>query len=140
MQLSKNFSLSEFTYSETAKKLGINNNAPSNIVEKLRILCIECLQPIRDKYGKSITISSGYRCEKLNNAIGGSKTSQHCLGEAADIIAGDKKINKILFDLIINSGVPFDQLIWEKGDKNGPDWVHISYKANPNRRQILYLS
>jgi hypothetical protein len=90
---------------------------------------------LRTVYGKPIRVNSGYRCPKLNKAVGGSATSQHVLGQAADITGGNKSENKILFDLIKSLKLPFDQLIWE----NGGTWVHVSYGPR-NRRQVLSLN
>ena len=86
-------------------------------------------------YGKAITVNSGYRCSKLNAAVGGAKTSQHMRGEAADITAGSKTENKKLFELI-RDNLPFDQLI----DESNYSWVHVSYvSTSKNRKQILSL-
>ena len=85
IQLSKNFKLSELTASETARRRKINNDAPESVIENLRNLCQNVLQPLRDYVGKPITINSGYRCPLLNSYVGGSKNSQHKFGEAADI-------------------------------------------------------
>lgn len=83
--LSKNFSLEELIASTTVKNKNINNTPSNDVVNNLKRLCTEVLQPIRDKYEKSIIVSSGYRCSKLNTTVGGSKTSQHSYGQAADI-------------------------------------------------------
>ena len=96
IKLSKNFTLSEMTSSATAKRLNIDNTPNKNELECLKVLCQTVLQPIRDKRGTAITVTSGYRCEKLNNAVGGSKTSQHRFGQAADITLGNKKTNQVL--------------------------------------------
>ena len=92
------------------------------------------LDPLREAYGKPIKVNSGYRCPDLNLAVGGSKTSQHMLGLAADITVGNPNKNKELFNLIIKLDLPFDQLIDEKNFS----WVHVSYTSNP-RKQILRL-
>jgi hypothetical protein len=94
-----------------------------------------CLDPIRKAWGKPIGVNSGYRCRRLNEAVGGTPTSQHLKGEAADITTGSKEGNRRLFELIQSLGVDFDQLI----DESGYKWLHISYKAQGNRRQILHL-
>jgi len=141
MQLSKNFKLDEFVVSDIAIIRGINNT-PNNIqIENLRNLCIDCLQPARDVFNKAIRINSGFRSAELNEALReanykASPTSQHMSGEAADITAADKKNNKALFDIILKRGV-FDQLIWENGDNQNPDWIHVSYRKN--RKQILRM-
>lgn len=87
---------------------------------------------MREALGKPIYVSSGFRCPAVNAAVGGTGTSQHLLGCAADITCFD---NKILFDLA--KKLPFDQLIWEYGDDNAPAWVHISYDVKRHRRQVL---
>jgi len=114
MQLSKNFSLSEMVYSEVAKKKGIDNTPSPQIIDNLKKLCEECLQPVRDKLKKPITINSGYRCSALNKAVGGASSSQHVLGEAVDITVGTKTANEDLFTLIVkDKSITFDQLIDE---------------------------
>lgn len=92
------------------------------------------LDPLREWYGKPITVNSGYRCPELNQAVGGARTSQHVRGEAADITAGNKQLNKLLFDYIKNN-LPFTQLIWE----NGGLWIHVSYNKNNLKKQVLSL-
>jgi zinc D-Ala-D-Ala carboxypeptidase len=135
MQLSKNFSLSEMTKSVTAKRLGIDNTPNEQQTEYLRELCANVLQPLRDKLGP-ILITSGLRVPELNKAVGGSGTSQHCAlnGAAADIDMDAK--NTEVFNYIKDNLV-FDQLIWEFGSKECPDWVHVSYHYGHNRGQIL---
>ena len=134
MKLSDNFTLAELTKSQTAKRLGIDNTPTPEQLENLIELCNKVLQPLRDAIGP-IRISSGLRVPALNKAIGGSKTSQHCAinGAAADI---DVEDNKKVFDYI-KDNIQFDQLIWEFGDENQPDWVHVSYHYGKNRGQIL---
>jgi hypothetical protein len=140
MQLSKNFYLSEFLSSQTAHRHNIKEqfSPPENIIRNLEALCINILQPVRDKFG-SIRISSGYRCKKLNDIVKGSPTSQHMTGQAADI-QGIRASNKALFDFIKSSGLPYDQLIWEYGTSACPAWVHVSFRSDgKNRKQILYI-
>ena len=135
MQLSKNFSLAEMTKSVTAKRLGIDNTPNEQQIEFLRELCEAVLQPLRDALGP-IAITSGLRVPKLNKAVGGSTTSQHCAlsGAAADIDMDAK--NTEVFNYIKDNLV-FDQLIWEFGSNDCPDWVHVSYHYGHNRGQIL---
>lgn len=137
MNLSENFTLKELTDSNTAVQLGIDNTPPGDVVTKLQALAVNVLQPLRNWYGKPICISSGYRCPRLNIAVGGSKTSQHLRGEAADIdIKGDLTAGRKMFEYIKNNLV-FDQLIWEH-DKRGCYWVHISYKSTGrNRHDVI---
>ncbi len=133
MKLSDNFYLHEFQRSMTATRLEINNTVPDHYVPKLRQLCHHVLQPLRDTYGKSIYIASGYRTPALNSYAGGSFDSQHMKAEAADI--DTTQDNDILFRILTEDNLPFDQLIWEFGDDK-PEWVHVSYRAEP-RREVL---
>lgn len=140
MNITKNFTLEELTKSATANLLKIDNVPNEQIKAELTKLCTELLQPIRDKYGKPIIVSSGYRSEALNKAVGGSKTSQHRFGQAADIKASDGN-QRALWDVIksmIDNGEikQFGQLIWEKGNLASPQWIHIS---TGTKNQILYL-
>jgi hypothetical protein len=134
MKLSNSFNLIEFTSSETASRRGIDNTPSIAVIENLRLLCENVLQPLRDKYGKSINITSGYRSPKLNKAIGGSSTSQHCFGQAADIQV-DKKDYLKVWEIL--SGLDKDQIIFEFGTKDCPDWIHVSYVKGKNRNQKL---
>lgn len=135
MKLSNNFSLAEMTRSSTAVKKRILNEPNEAQIENLRILCENVLQPLRDALGP-IHISSGFRSVKLNTAIGGSSSSQHCAlkGAASDIDMG--KRNAEVFNYIKDHLI-WDQLIWEFGDDNNPSWVHVSYNEGHNRKQIL---
>ena len=138
MNLSKNFTLSELTYSNAADCYNIENTPGRLELENLKKLCNEILQPIRDKFGKSIYVNSGYRNPKVNRLVGGSSSSQHLKGEASDITVGSKEGNKKLIDLIVqmieNKEITVGQLIDEKDYK----WIHISL---PYRKvnQILHL-
>lgn len=122
MQLSKNFSLAELVHSDTAKSRGIDNSLPPYLMRNIKALA-ERLQLIRDALGVHIAISSGYRCQELNKAVGGSKNSQHQLALAADIHANGYSAQE-LFNVISNSNFGFDQLILER--VGGKEWVHIS--------------
>lgn len=128
------FTKSELTRSDTARIRGIDNTPTPEASATLDALMWNVLDPIRRMWGKPIIVNSGYRCPKLNAAIGGSATSQHMKGEAADITAGDPTKNKELFDMIAQSAIPFDQLIDEKNYR----WIHVSYRPN-GRRNILHL-
>jgi hypothetical protein len=134
MKLSNSFNLIEFTSSETASRRGIDNTPSIAVIENLRLLCENVLQPLRDKYGKSINITSGYRSPKLNKAIGGSSTSQHCFGQAADIQV-DKKDYLRVWEIL--KTLPFDQIIFEFGTESAPDWIHVSFVQGKNRGQKL---
>lgn len=141
MRLTENFTLKEMLFSQTAVRRGIKEQfaPPKTVVANLQLLAEKVLQPLRDAFGSPITVTSGYRSPALNAAIGGSRTSQHMKGQAADIVAANGD-NKGLFEAILelakNEAIEFDQLIWEFGDKE-PDWIHISYKKTGNRGQVL---
>lgn len=142
MKLSENFSLQELIKSQTALRKGINNKPASpDIVVNLQTLCEKVLQPVRDHFGKPVTVNSGYRCPKLNKAIGSSSKSQHTKGLAADIeIPGVS--NKELAEYI-ESNLPFDQLILEfyNGVDPSSGWVHVSYVDDTNnRKQTLTIN
>lgn len=130
VQLSEDFFLSEFMLSDTATKLGINNTMGIQTFNVLADFVEHILQPLRNKLGRSITISSGFRNDQLNKAVGGTPPSQHRLGEASDLVSGDAKE---LFEFIQNSGLEFDQLILYTKQ----NFVHISYKKGKNRKQVI---
>ena len=136
-RISKNFTLGEFISSDTAKAKGISNIPSTQQVANLCALVHYVLQPLRDAMGQEIKIGSGYRCPKLNAAVGGVSNSQHLNGEAADLcIDGDKLKGKRWFDWI-KAHVVFDQLIMEHNAK-GSYWVHVSYRADgKNRKQVI---
>ena len=126
--------------SDTAKRKGIENY-PENTshIDNMRLLAENIFQPIREAFCVPIFVSSGYRSIQLNIAIGGSSsTSQHMKGEAMDLDADryGKITNSQIFNFIKDE-LDFDQLIWEYGDSENPDWVHVSYKSDGNRKQIL---
>ena len=129
MKLSLHFDLSEFTYSETAQRKNIDNTPSPNAIANIKALCEEVLEPAREEYGKAMIISSGYRSEQLNKAVGGAKTSQHMTGCAADIVCSEPRR---LFGIIKANG-KFDQLLWEHAGKT--QWIHVSYKPNGKNRQ-----
>ena len=137
MKLTANFSLLELTKSQTAERKGIDNTPSAEHQENLKLLCESVLQPVRDHFGKVVTISSGYRSPELCTAIGSKITSQHAKGQAADFeIFGVS--NKTLADYI-DSELHYDQLIleyWKESDPNS-GWVHCSYSESNNRRQYL---
>ena len=113
----KYFTIEELTRSATATTRGLDNTPTPEIKANLERLVDKVLDPLREKYGKPITVNSGYRCPELNKAVGGSKTSDHMNGFSVDITASCKKENAILFQ-IIKDNFDFDQLIWEKGIVN----------------------
>jgi len=138
MKLSKNLSLKEAIKSNTATRLGIKNEPEQWEINNLRAVAENIFQPVRDHFGVPIGVSSGYRCKELNKAIGGSKYSQHMIGEALDIDADiyGKVTNAEIFNYIKNN-LEWDQMIWEFGDDEEPNWVHVSYKeSGGNRKQL----
>jgi len=124
--MTKNFTLKELCVTKT----GIHNEPNAEQKEALRLLAVNILQPARDALGP-IRVTSGFRNPKVNAAVGGSRTSQHTKGEAADLQCDD---NAALFNFI--KTLEFDQLIWEFGDKEQPDWVHVSFSKR-NRKEVL---
>jgi len=139
MNLSANFSLKELTKSDTATRLGIDNTPDDETIDNLKMLCEKVLQPVRDHFGKSVIINSGYRSPELNSspAVGGSKTSDHCKGMAADIeIAGipNAELAKWIMD-----NLEYSQLILEFYTRGISDsgWVHVSYDPNNLKKQEL---
>ena len=129
MKLSKNFTLAELCATST----GVTNIPTQDVTERLTHLVENTLQPLRDLYGKPITVNSGYRCEALNKRVGGARTSQHMTGQAVDITTGTKEGNRKLFAIL--EGMEFDQLI----DERDMSWIHISLKMEGNRNQKLRL-
>ena len=135
MNLSKNLTLDEAIKSATALRKGIDNTPTPAIIETMKLTAEKVFQPLRDKVGP-INVSSFYRCPALNKAIGGSTSSQHMKGEAIDMSAVNVS-NAELFEEALKLE-QFDQLIWEFGTDNNPDWVHVSYESTgKQRKQIL---
>ena len=137
MNLSANFTLKELTDSDTAKKKGLDNTPTLQVIENLTVLAEKILQPVRDHYGKSVKINSGYRSPEVNASVGGSKTSDHCKGQAADI-----EINGVANgDLAewVSKNLKFTQVILEFYTQGIPDsgWVHVSYDPNNLKCQVL---
>ncbi|MBR6606421.1 MAG: peptidase M15 [Prevotella sp.] len=130
----KYFSIQELTKSATAVRKGIKNDPSIQVCKALTALIENVLDPLREAYGKPIIVTSGYRCEKLNKAVGGAASSQHVKGEAADIrsVQDTPEENKKLFDLIVKLKLPFDQLI----NEYGYDWVHVSFGARHRRQKL----
>lgn len=130
----KHFKLEEFTKSATAEAKGIDNTPNEEVKKNIENLVKYVLDPLRDMYGKPIYVNSGYRSEALNKAVGGSKTSQHRTGMAADIDTHAREGNIELFDLIAKN-LSFDQLI----DEKDYSWIHVSFDPKRLRNQILHL-
>ena len=142
--ISKHISEKEATKSVTALRLGIDNTPNGDSLSNMRLVAEKVFEPLRDWVGGAIKINSFYRSPALNEAIGGAsdksgrQTSQHCKGQAIDIddIYGHKT-NKEMFDWI-RDNIDFDQMIWEFGNEDNPDWVHVSYVSEEkNRNKIL---
>lgn len=140
MKLSKNFTLAEFTKSQTAERKGIDNTPEGEHLEAAKELFENVVQPVRDVFGPTV-INSGYRSPELNEAVGGSSRSQHCKGEAADIeVPGTPNVEVAEW---VRDNLDFDQLILEFYTPGIPDsgWVHVSYKADgSNRKECLTAS
>jgi len=137
MNLSANFSLHELTKSETALRMGFDNTPDDEATENLRLLCEKVLQPVRDHFGKGVKVNSAYRSPESNAAVGGSKTSDHCKGMAADIeIPG--VANAELAQWIMDN-LEYTQLILEFYTPGIPDsgWVHVSYDPANLKNQEL---
>ena len=115
------FTLSELLRSDTAAARSIDNAPSHDVIRRLNALMDECLDPVRELWGKPIGVNSGYRLPALNAAVGGAAASQHMKGEAADITTGSVADNLRLFERIAASAIPFDQLI----DENRGRWIHI---------------
>ena len=140
MKLSENFTLEELIRSNTAERMGIDNvPKDEKVVENLRSLCLEVLQPLRDYVGAPVHINSGYRCLELNMAVGGVKNSQHCRGEAADIRIVSPKQGRE-WAAWIEDNCRFDQMLLER-NKSGAVWLHVSCKrdASKNRQSFTIL-
>lgn len=133
----KYFTIEELCRSTTATRLNIDNTPNEDVIENLTALVDNILDPLRERFGHPIMVTSGYRCKILNRAVGGASGSQHERGEAADITASNTADNAILYDIILNE-LPFDQLIWEKGNDRFPAWVHVSFSQHP-RRSVLRI-
>jgi len=134
--ISKHISYKEATHSNTATRRGIDNTPGKTELAAMKLVAEKVFQPAREHFNKPIKINSFFRSATLNKRIGGSTTSQHCKGEAIDLDAVGFT-NKELYEYI-KENLVFDQLIWEFGTDNEPDWVHVSYTANrENRGEIL---
>jgi hypothetical protein len=137
MQLTNNFSLKELTTSDTATRKGLDNTPNEAVIANLKTLAENILQPVREHYGKSVKVNSGYRSPEVNASVGGSKTSDHCKGQAADIeITGVANGDLAKY---IAENYKFTQVILEFYTQGIPDsgWVHVSYDANDLKCQTL---
>jgi hypothetical protein len=137
MQLTENFSLNEMIKSETALRHGLDNTPGEQEIENLRLLCQQVLQPLRDAWQRGIKVNSGFRHPNVNAAVGGSKTSDHCRGQAADIeIPGVSNYDLAKY---IEQYFDYTQLILEFYTPGIPDsgWVHVSYDINNLKKQSM---
>lgn len=135
--LSEHFKLSEFTFSQTASREGIDNTPTAKHKENMKLLCEHVLEPIREHYGRPIKLSSGYRSRALNKAVGGSRTSDHSMGRAADFeIAGIANYDVAKW---IEKNLNYKQLILEFYTPGSPNsgWIHVSYAGSPHKNQEL---
>ena len=152
--MSKYFTLDELTRSATADKLGIDNNPKEEYIKDNIIELIEVLDGVREAWtvkcekecwgSPAIVVNSGYRCDALNNAIGGSKTSAHSIGAAADIEPKNqrnKEFLRFLEQYLLDNHIPFDQLLSEYPDKNGvPSWIHIGLKNRQCKQRRMVFA
>ena len=139
----KYFSISELTKSATATRLGIDNTPDAVVRYNLTALIENILDPLREAWGAPIIVTSGYRCERLNKAVGGAVNSQHRKGEAADIrtLSDSRADNMRLLRLLLRMKLPYDQVIAEYVDAQGrPDWIHVSFSRKKNRGSKLTAS
>ena len=138
MSISAHISYKEGVYSRTATRLDIDNEPNNEQIDNMRLLAQEVFEPLRMWVGGPIKINSFFRSPKLNKAIGGSTKSQHCHGQAIDIDdTFGRATNAEMFDFI-KEHLDFDQMIWEFGDEDNPDWVHVSYVSeDKNRNRCL---
>ena len=135
MKLTEHFSLEELTHSNKAKQLGIENKPSEDEVLRLINLCKNVLEPLRARVSKPINVSSGFRNEQLNQAVGGVKESQHRRGEAADVSVESWTARQLIGELL-KANIDFDQAIDEEDFDKGDFWLHVIYtKRRPNRRE-----
>ena len=127
VKLSKNFDSNEFTYSVTAHANKINNAPSIEVLNNIKALCKNVLQPLRDHLGCAVKITSGYRCKALNTKVGGQPNSQHLTGNAADFIVPSKNLKEVFN--YIKDNLVYDQLLYEY-DSKGNLWIHVSFVRN----------
>ena len=121
-------------YSITAIRRGIDNTPDDDQLSNMELVAEEVFEPLRNYVGGPIKINSFFRCPELNTAIGGSHKSQHCKGQAIDIDDNYGRINNAEMYHFIKEHLDFDQLIWEFGDDDNPNWVHVSYVSREDNR------
>ena len=132
--ISEHISYREATNSRTAVRRGLDNIPNDEQLDNMELIAEKVFEPLRKWVGGPIKINSFFRCPDLNKAIGGSRKSQHCQGQAIDIDDTYKVVaNSDMYNYIKNN-LDFDQLIWEFGDDNNPNWVHVSYVSKEDNR------
>jgi hypothetical protein len=138
VKISDHISYEEATESATAEKWGFENTPSDEVLEVMAVTAAKVFEPLRRFWKTPIWLSSFYRCPEVNKALKGAKDSQHMAGEAIDIDAQVYGVisNRQVFEYIRDNNT-FDQLIWEEGDNNEPGWVHVSYRQNANRMEVL---
>jgi len=134
MKISDNITYAEAIHSQTAKRRGIDNTPTAKQVEVMKLTAEKIFEPLRKFVDGPIKVNSFFRSAELNKAIGGSKTSQHCKGQAIDIddVFGHKT-NAEMYNWV-KENLNFDQMIWEFGTDMNPNWVHISYVSEEDNR------
>ena len=138
MSISKHISYKEGVYSRTAQRLDINNEPDNEQMKNMCLVAEEVFEPLRMWVGGPIKINSFFRSPKLNKAIGGSTKSQHCHGQAIDLDDTFGRATNAEMYEFIKKHLDFDQMIWEFGDEDNPDWVHVSYVSeDENRNRCL---
>jgi zinc D-Ala-D-Ala carboxypeptidase len=138
--ISKHITYREATFSQTATNRGFDNTPEDSELENMQLVAEKIFEPCREFVGGPLFIHSFYRSLEVNAVIGGARYSQHCKGEAIDMdcqIFGGKT-NVELFEFILNN-LDFDQIIWESGTDEEPDWVHVSYKKSGNRHKVTKM-
>ena len=136
--ISKHISYKEGVYSNTALRRGIDNTPNEEQLANMKLIGEKIFEPLREYVGGPIKINSFFRCPELNTAIGGSRTSQHCKGQAMDIDDTFKHKSNAEMYHYIKDNLDFDQMIWEFGDDDNPNWVHVSYVSpDKNRNRCL---
>lgn len=137
MNISEHITLPEATFSQSAVDNKIDNTPTAEHLEAMKYVAENIFERVRAHFGKPIRINSFYRSQKVNKAVGGSLTSQHCRGEAIDVSGVPYGIKNSEIFHFIKDNLDFDQLIWEFGDKNEPSWVHFSLSMKGNKRQVI---
>ena len=140
MRISKNFTYDEMVYSATAERLKLDNTPNEKELAELVKLVNTILQPIRDKWGRAIVVTSGFRSEAVNKAVGGVKNSQHRLGQAADLKIGSRSQNKALFNFILNMVKNGEIKVGQLIDEYNYSWVHVSLpREGKTNNQVLHI-